>query len=164
MAVLVVAGAVAGAVGVGAAWRLGASGDERETRQEAVAERGAAVMPFDLDATTHSFAVTELGGVQTVVADDPGARAQVDLIREHLRGEVDRFRAGDFGDPAEIHGHDMPGLAVLEANAAALEITYRALDDGAEVTYRSADPAVVAALHEWFAAQTSDHGHHAEPG
>ena len=119
MAVLVVAGAVAGAVGVGAAWMVGASGDEPETRQEVVAERGAAVMPFDLDATTHSFDVTDLGGVQTVVADDPGARAQVDLIRQHLRGEVARFRAGDFGDPAEIHGHDMPGLAVLEANAAA---------------------------------------------
>lgn len=137
---------------------------EQPTRQETVAERGADVMPFDLEATTHEFAPTERGGVQTLVADDPADGEQIALIRGHLRAEVARFRVGDFGDPAAIHGHDMPGLAVLESNAARLEISYRDLDDGAEVTYRSADPAVVAALHDWFAAQLADHGTHAQTG
>lgn len=63
-----------------------------------------------------------------------------------------------------IHGDAMPGLAVLEANFAALETTYRERADGAEVTYRSSDPAVVTALHDWFDAQLSDHGTHAQPG
>lgn len=58
----------------------------------------------------------------------------------------------------------MPGLAVLAANAHALEVTYRDLDDGAEITYRSGDATVVVALHEWFAAQLSDHPGHAQPG
>lgn len=134
------------------------------TRQDLVAERGAQVMPFDLDATTHHFEPTDFGGVQRVVADDAADQPQIELIRAHLRAEVARFRTGDFGDPATIHGHDMPGLAVLEANAHTLVITYRGLDDGAEVTYRSSDPSTIAELHDWFAAQLSDHGAHAQTG
>lgn len=140
------------------------SRDEAPTRQDLVAERGAQVMPFDLDATTHVFEPTDVGGVQRVVADDPADHDQVELIRTHLLAEVARFRDGDFGDPATIHGHNMPGLAVLESKASALGITYRDLDDGAEITYSSADADVVAALHEWFAAQLSDHGGHAQTG
>jgi hypothetical protein len=51
---------------------------------------------------------------------------------------------------------------VLRKSADSLAVEYRARDDGAELTFTSADPVVVAALHDWFAAQTSDHGSHAE--
>ncbi|HVM51938.1 MAG TPA: hypothetical protein VM262_01960 [Acidimicrobiales bacterium] len=159
---------IVAAIGAGAGVVLVVGGGhddgDRTAREELVAERGAQVMPFDLEATTHHFEPTDFGGVQRVVADDATDRRQIDLIRAHLRAEVDRFRAGDFGDPALIHGHDMPGLAVLEANAHTLEITYRVLDDGAEVTYRSRDERTVAALHDWFAAQLADHGAHARQG
>jgi hypothetical protein len=154
--------AVGGIVGVVVAATLPGSGEP--SRQQTIAERGAAVMPFDLDATTHVFRPTEYGGVQTVVADDPTDGEQIALVRFHLQEEVARFRVGDFGDPETIHGDEMPGLAVLEANFAALETTYRERADGAEVTYRSSDPAVVTALHDWFDAQLSDHGTHAQPG
>ena len=137
---------------------------DEPSRQEVVAARGAMVMPFDLDATTHVFDATDTGGVQTVVAEDPTDAGQVALIREHLRLEVERFRVGDFGDPVSVHGGDMPGIGVLQANADALEITYRDRDDGGEVTYVSDEPTVVAALQEWFAAQLSDHGGHAQAG
>jgi hypothetical protein len=149
-----VVGGVVGAIVV-------SSGDDESTRQEEVAERGASVMPFDLSATTHVFDATDGGGIQTVVADDPIDREQITLIRSHLREEVERFRIGDFGDPATIHGHDMPGLSVLEAKHDALAISYRDLRAGAEITYHSDDPSVIAALHDWFAAQLSDHGSHA---
>jgi hypothetical protein len=135
--------------------------DDDPTRQEIVSERGASVMPFDLDATTHVFDVTDFGGIQTVVADDPSDAAQIELIRAHLRGETERFRAGDFDDPAAIHGDHMPGLATLEANAGAVEVSYRETSDGAQIKYRATDPDLVSALHDWFAAQTSDHGDHA---
>lgn len=137
-------------------------GDDEPSRQEAVGARGAQVMPFDLDATTHVFDAMETGGVQTVVADDPDDREQVALVRDHLREEVERFRAGDFGDPATIHGHDMPGLAVLTASADRMTVSYRWVAAGAAITYRSDDPVVVEALHEWFAAQLRDHGTHAD--
>jgi hypothetical protein len=153
---VVIAAVVVGLVGV-----LVTSGHDEPTREEVVAERGERVMPFDLDATTHVFDPTSFGGVQQVVADDPSDEGQITLVRRHLRHEMERFRVGDFGDPATIHGHDMPGLAVLESSAEELEITLRVLPDGAELTYRSDAPSVVEALHDWFAAQLADHGDHA---
>lgn len=130
-------------------------------RQADVAERGASVMPFDLDRTTHHFTKTDTGGIQTVVADDPAADGQIRLIQQHLNHEADRFRRGEFTDPARIHGGDMPGLAALHDSAGKITIDYAATDDGARITYRTIDPALVAALHAWFDAQVSDHGHHA---
>jgi hypothetical protein len=132
-------------------------------RQDEVAERGADVMPFDLDATTHRFDPTDHGLVQTVVADDPDDGEQVRLVREHLAAEAERFRQGDFGDPAAIHGHDMPGLAELEAGAGAVDVHLAHVAGGAEITYTATDPALVDALHRWGEAQLMDHGAHAEP-
>jgi len=133
-----------------------------DDRQDGVAERGAQVMPFDLDATTHHFVSTAEGGLQTVVADDPSDREQIELIQQHLQEEAAAFGRGDFGDPAQIHGADMPGLAALQAGADRIKVEHRSRDDGAELTYTTDDPLLVTALHEWFAAQTSDHGQHAE--
>ena len=136
----------------------------QETRQEEVAERGAEVMPFDLEKTTHVFEPTRTGGVQQVVADDPSDGEQVALIRAHLREEAEAFRRGDLSDPTEIHGQEMPGLKKLKAGAAEIDIRYSELPDGAQIEYETSDPALVSALHEWFDAQLSDHGRHAEGG
>lgn len=131
------------------------------SRQQAVAERGAQMMPFDLDATTHRFDPAADGGVQSVVADDPSDADQIELIQQHLQEEAEAFARGEFSDPAQIHGADMPGLAMLEDNADRFSIRYRSRSDGAEVRFTTAEAALVAALHDWFAAQTSDHGGHA---
>lgn len=72
---------------------------------------GAAVMPFDLEKTTHVFRMTESGGVQRVVAVDAGDKEQITMIRQHLEHEAGRFQRGDYSDPAAIHGESMPGLA-----------------------------------------------------
>jgi hypothetical protein len=140
------------------------AGPPATDRQAEVADRGREVMPFDLDRTTHRFAETPDGGVQTVVADNPGDRAQIALVRRHLRDEADRFAAGDFADPARIHGEDMPGLAELRAAAGRIEVRYADVPDGAVITYATADPVLVDALHRWFDAQLGDHGGHAEHG
>lgn len=118
-------------------------------RQASVADRGAAVMPFDLDRTTHRFTESETGLVEEVVADDPDDGEQIDLIRAHLTKEADRFTAGDFGDPAQIHGREMPGLAELEAGAADIRIRYDDLPDGALITFSTADAELVTALGRW---------------
>jgi hypothetical protein len=153
---------IAGLVGAGsiAAWR---AGSDRRARQEVVARRGAIVMPFDLDRTTHVFQPASYGGDQTIVADEPTDLDQIRLIREHLQAEAAAFARGDFGDPAQIHSDEMPGLRELEANYQAIEVTYEPTTDGARITYRSSDASVVDALYDWFAAQVSDHGPHAEP-
>jgi hypothetical protein len=136
---------------------------ERSDRQDEVARRGAEVMPFDLEATTHHFEPTGDGLVQTVVADDPGDTEQVELIRAHLAEEAERFSRGDYGDPETIHGEAMPGLRELEAAAGAVTVDHESLDDGARLTFTTDDPALVDALHRWGEAQVADHGHHAEP-
>lgn len=84
-----------------------------------------------------------------------------DLIQQHLREEAAAFAQGRFSDPARIHGTEMPGLATLEANADRLDVEFRARLDGAELRYTTEDPVVLDALHDWFAAQTSDHQGHA---
>jgi hypothetical protein len=138
--------------------------DRLADRRAEIADRGAEVMPFDLDATTHRFAPADTGLVETVVADDPSDTAQVDLIRDHLAHEADRFARGDYGDPAAIHGDGMPGLAELEAGADAVAITYGDLSDGAQLVFTTDDPGLVDALHRWGEAQTTDHGAHADHG
>lgn len=132
-----------------------------QERQADVAEAGAAVMPFDLDATTHVFEKLDDGGLQTVLADtdDP---EQVALIRTHLTEEAERFARGDFHDPAMIHGDDMAGLHALVVGHDRITITYGEVERGAEIRYVSEDPALVDAIHQWFDAQLSDHGEHAQ--
>jgi hypothetical protein len=131
------------------------------SREQLIAERSADVMPFDLAATTHHFEPMPEGGLQIVVADDPADRRQVELIQQHLRDEAAAFARGEFTDPARIHGAEMPGLATLQAKSDRLNIAFSPRADGAELRYVTDDPVVLAALHDWFAAQTSDHQGHA---
>ena len=131
-------------------------------RRTEVAERGSRVMPFDLEATTHRFEPDVDGLTQTVVIDDPGDTGQLALVREHLRDEADRFTRGDFDDPAHIHGDAMPGLSDLRAGYSSIDVTYSDVSAGGRITYRTTDADLVAALHTWAEAQTTDHGDHAE--
>lgn len=128
-----------------------------------VERRSGEVMPFDLNRTMHVFAPTSDGGVQTVTVHDGDPR-QVALVRSHLRKEAAAFAAGDFSDPARIHGTNMPGLARLRAGARRISVSYAQTPDGASIRYKTADPHLVAALHTWFAAQVKDHGAHAMMG
>ena len=86
-------------------------------RQAQVAARGAQVMPFDLEQTIHVFQRLDDGGRQTVTVKDPANAQQIALIQSHLQHEADRFRQGDFSNPARIHGDDMLGLAELKTGS-----------------------------------------------
>jgi len=132
-----------------------------QTRQAEVAKRGAQVMPFDLEQTTHVFQKVEDGGLQKLVVKDPANKKQIALIQSHLKEESEKFRKGDFSDPAKIHGEDMPGLAELKTGAARIDVRYTALSDGAQIRYATKDAKLITAIHRWFDAQLSDHGHHA---
>jgi hypothetical protein len=130
-------------------------------RQAMIHAQGGPVMPFDLDRTTHVFESTEIGGIETVIVKDPADSQQIVLIQQHLEYETMRFRKGDFGDPATIHGTGMPGLIELAADAAKITFSYAALPNGAQISYETNDPRLIDALHRWFAAQLADHGHDA---
>lgn len=153
-----IAGLIALAIVIGAGLRHAVL----HQRQIEVAMRGAQVMPFDLEKTTHHFESLPDGGLQTVVADAPIDPEQVKLIQSHLEEETAKFQAGDFSDPAAIHGDTMPGLKQLRTGYRDMTVEYTALSDGGQIRYTTEQPTLVTAVHDWFSAQRSDHGHHAE--
>lgn len=124
---------------------------------------GGHVMPFDLNKTEHVFFATPSGGIEKVTARDPNDAQQIALIQQHLQHEAERFSAGDFSDPAMIHGQDMPGLAEMQAGGKKITYSYTPLKTGASISYDSADARLVGAIHRWFTAQLNDHGHDASP-
>lgn len=126
-------------------------------QQAMVHDMGRQVMPFDLSQTSHIFEMTESGGVQQVIAKDPGDNAQITLIQQHILHEAMRFSAGDFSDPTSLHGGDMPGVNELARDAAQLKIEYTALPNGAQITFTTQDLQLITAVHRWFGAQLSDH-------
>ncbi|MCB0027302.1 MAG: hypothetical protein KDE28_05310, partial [Anaerolineales bacterium] len=79
-----------------------------------------------------------------------------------LTEEAERFRQGDFHDPAMIHGEDMAGLHELMMGADGLTIQYSDLENGGQLLYTTEDSALVTALHAWFDQQLADHGDHAQ--
>ena len=127
-------------------------------RADHVHEMGATVMPFALEKATHIFEMNGRGGVQDVVAKEPGDTATIRLIRQHLRHEAELFRRGDFRDPASLHGPEMPGVQELAEGADRVRVEYQELPDGARIVFSTDDPALTTAVHRWFGAQLSDHG------
>lgn len=142
-----------------------ALGKATEERLDEVAKRGAQVMPFNLEQTSHIFSKTATGGLQQVIVKDSANTAQIKLIRQHLAKISHEFMQGDFSGPAKIHGADMPGLAELGAAAPnRVKIVYKELPNGAEIEFSSEDMKLVEAIHKLFDAQLSDHARHAMPG
>ena len=129
-----------------------------ETTQERVHRTSHQVMPFEMSKTVHVFRMTESGGIQRVIARNRNDTDQIALIRRHLKHEAERFSRGDYSDPAGLHGADMPGLAELQANPAAVEVTYSELPAGARIRFETDDLRLLTAIHRWFGAQLSEHG------
>ena len=144
-------------------WMTVGCGSATPDRQEQIEAAGSAVMPFDLERTTHLFEKLDNGGLQQVVSDD-GDSEQIALIRLHLAEEAERFSQGDFHDPAMIHGEDMAGLHELTMGAEKLAISYSDVTGGGQILYTAEDADLVTALHAWFDQQVADHGTHAQTG
>ena len=76
----------------------------------------------------------------------------------HLKHKAVAFQLGDYGDPATLHGNDMPGLKELQAGAKTIEVSYTVLPDGAELVFKTTDLHLLTAIHRWFGTQLSEHG------
>ena len=134
-------------------------------RLDAIAQRGAQVMPFSLEQTLHVFSKTAKGGIQQVIVKDATDTDQVRLIREHLSKISSEFTNLDFSDPEKIHGQAMPGLAEMrKAKAGQISVKYTELPNGAQIEYSTELPNLIDAIHRWFDAQLSDHARHAIAG
>jgi hypothetical protein len=136
------------------------------TMSLAFAKREREVMPFNLEATIHTFKNVSDGCTELVTVKNAKDSKNLALIRSHLTKEAKKFSQGDFSDPAYLHGKDMPGLAQVSAGAKAgkIKITYSSLPTGAQLRYVTKDAKLVKALHVWFEAQVNQHGDHAMTG
>jgi hypothetical protein len=128
------------------------------TQQGHVHQMSHEVMPFDLSKTVHIFKMTEQGGVERVVTRQDAASDQVPFIQQHLEKEARQFEKGDYSDPQQLHGVDMPGLKELEQGASHVKVSYKALPNGAEISFETTDLRLLTAVHRWFGAQLSEHG------
>ncbi|MEE9426020.1 MAG: aspartate carbamoyltransferase [Methylococcales bacterium] len=136
-----------------------------EKRLNEIVQRGIHVMPFDLEQTTHVFSKSVKGGIQKVMVNDVANIKQINLIREHLTKISHEFKQGNFSNPEKIHGNAMPGLKELrQAKPTEINIEYKDLPNGAEITYSTEIPTLITAIHQWFDAQLSDHARHAISG
>ena len=121
-----------------------------------VVEYGAQVMPFDQTQAKHMFLPSAGGGVVEIVVHNMDA-TQIALVRSHLLQEAAMFARGDYSDPAYIHGKTMPGLDRLKSGASRVSVRYFETPSGAAITLASDDQDLVAAIHQWLAAQQRDH-------
>jgi len=129
-----------------------------------VHQRTQQVVSFDLDQTQQTFSKTVHGGVQHVVAKSADNTRQIKLIQANLLKMASDFRKGDFSVTERIHGADMPGLTQLKmAETDDIKFEYKALPNGAQIHYSTEYPQYVQALHEWFDAQTREHGNEVIP-
>ena len=153
---------ISGLISVGG-WTFAAPAEP--SRQDTVRALSPGVMPFDLARTTHVFTKSPSGGIQRVVTKDPDDAAQAALVRAHLKRIAAQFEQRNFSGPTHVHGIEMPGLAALRAAPPGdVRIRYRDIPAGAEIEYSSGNPALIAALHDWFDAQLADHGADAMSG
>jgi len=128
------------------------------TTQVMIHDMGDHVMPFELNRTTHIFEMTENGGIQQVIVDNPDDSEQIALIQQHLQHEMVLFSAGDFSDPSSLHSNEMPGVRELSAEAAKIKMEFTKLSNGAQITFTTQELHLITAIHRWFGAQLSDHG------
>jgi len=138
---------------------LGACGKPKDADFAAMQERGRMVMGVDQYTSAHVFEDLPDGGRVVLDRDSTGDSSGVATIRQHMRDIAAAFQAGDFNQPFQVHAQVVPGTAVMQARRSA--ITYEVVDRprGGEVRMRSADPAAVAAIHEFLGFQRA--GHHA---
>ncbi|WP_036251058.1 hypothetical protein [Methylobacter sp. BBA5.1] len=129
-----------------------------------VNQRQKQLVPYSPDKTLQTFTKTVHGGVQHVVAKSADDTREIKSIQAYLQKLANDFRKGDFSVTEQMHGPDMPGLALLKkADTDDIQFKYEALENGAQIHYSTEYPQYVQALHEWFDAQISEHGNDVVP-
>jgi hypothetical protein len=119
--------------------------------------RGDQVMGFDHLKTTHHFLLRPDGGVIQVEANDPKDTASRNEIRQHLRHIAQLFSNGDFTAPMLIHAQTPPGVPVMKRLKADIKYRFEETAHGGRVLITTANPAALAAVHEFLRFQISDH-------
>lgn len=129
-----------------------------QDHHRAMNERGAMVMGFDQEKTVHHFHLYEDGGAIDVAVKEASDAVNRDAIRAHLPHIASMFGAGNFGAPRIVHGTaEVPGTGILKERKDLVRYEYVQTPAGGRVDIRTADPAALAALHDFLRYQIADH-------
>jgi len=121
-------------------------------------QRGAMVMGFDQDKTTHHFSLYEDGGAIEVSVKDAADTANRDAIRSHLPHIAMMFGQGNFDAPMMVHDSaHVPGTAVMTTLKDKIGYRYVETPNGGRVDITTTDKAALAAVHEFLTFQIRDH-------
>lgn len=120
--------------------------------------RGAKVMGFDQQLTSHHFLLFTDGGaidVSVKKADDAKNR---DAIRSHLPHIATMFGEGNFEAPMLVHdSQKVPGTAVMATRKDAIRYEYVETPAGGRVNIVTNDAEALAAVHAFLKFQIADH-------
>ena len=121
-------------------------------------DRGAMVMGFDQDKTTHHFHLYADGGSIAVTANDPADAKNRDAIRSHLPHISMMFSDGNFESPMLVHDSaTVPGTKVMAARKAKIAYRYVETPAGGRVDIVTSDKEALAAVHEFLKYQIAEH-------
>jgi hypothetical protein len=132
---------------------------EKKDRLAEVNRRGANVMGFDQDNSTHQFHLTTRGGYVEVRANDPNDADTIRRIQRHLSDIAKEFGRQDFARPEIIHDGEVPGTQVLKKKEMKDKVTYRFRKSpvGGRLEINTADSDAIRAVHEFLRFQIADH-------
>jgi hypothetical protein len=133
------------------------AGQTPQDPHDAMHARGAHVMGFDQDATTHHFYLYTDGGAIDVSANDQADAVNVAAIRSHLPHIAQMFGSGDFSSPMLVHAVNVPGTADLARLTDRVRFSYVETPRGGRVEAKTSDPAALKALYAFLRFQISDH-------
>jgi hypothetical protein len=128
-----------------------------QSHQAVVESHGDQAMGFPHDKTTHHFRMTADGGAIEVTVNDFGDKANTTAIRSHLSHIVMMFGNGDFSTPMFIHNSIPPGVTTMKLMKSAIHYTYEETPAGGRIRINSEDPIAVAAIHDFFRFQITEH-------
>ena len=134
-----------------------AASPQQQHDPTAMNTRGAHVMGFDQNKTTHHFTLTKSGGIIQVEANDPSDTSSRDHIRMHLEHISKAFAQGDFTDPHEVHAETPPGIPEMKARKAKISYQYESTPTGAKVIITTEDPKALKAIHDYLRYQIREH-------
>jgi len=119
--------------------------------------RGAHVMGFSQEKTTHHFVLTFDGGTIDVRANDINDTESRDQIRQHFRHISQAFSGGDFTDPMLVHATNVPGTAAMKAQKTNLHWNVEDTSRGARLVITADNKPALDALHQFLKFQIEDH-------
>jgi hypothetical protein len=119
--------------------------------------RGAHVMGFDQDKTTHSFRLHPDGGAVDISVKDGADATNRDAIRSHLPHIAQMFGDGNFEAPMLIHATRVPGTEQMAAMKNRIRFVYVETPRGGRLDIFTSDAAALKAVHEFMRFQIDDH-------